>query len=318
MTLRGLGTALWDEGRFAEGKELLERALGIFRELDDGAGAAGVLSTLAASYRGDLEQVRRWSDEALAIYRKLGDRHGEATCLAQLAGLVIEMGRPEEGEALVLASQEILRDVGDHSMIAFGYEIQAFLARQASTLDRSLSYLEKALGIHQFTGDRRMEGRLRGLVGFVRWDRGDRRGGSESFDQGLAMLREARELSVQADFLRIRSSYERLLTGDLPSAERGVARAEEIMREIGDLVGLALCRCERASIALASGDVAACREHLDGARAASADAALGTAGTLRTRIVEVEQALGAIERGDGSLLFRGDLKSRVPPALLDA
>src|SRR4051812_33857829 len=113
MALQVLAHAEKDRGEFRSARALLERGLGISRQMRDEAGTASMLVHLAsvALAASDLPDARMRLDESIAISRKIGDWR-VAYSLA-MVGLALFFERDYRlAKARLSEALQIQRDVG--------------------------------------------------------------------------------------------------------------------------------------------------------------------------------------------------------------
>jgi len=106
--------------RYADAREALDEALGIFRELGDLRGQAlainylGVLRYAVGEYRDSEDYL----GEALALYRSLGDRHGQAEVICDIGRMTVYLGNYESAISALSQARAMYADLGYRRVIA--------------------------------------------------------------------------------------------------------------------------------------------------------------------------------------------------------
>lgn len=132
------GNEFGDEVRAVE---IYERALEIWRTIDDEAGKAICLTRAARelSDKGALERSRAYLDEALAINRKLNNRLGEAATLSLLCRLFNDTGNFQKGFEACREARRLGQDA-DPASDYFMYSALAALYSNTGDLEKALEY----------------------------------------------------------------------------------------------------------------------------------------------------------------------------------
>lgn len=114
MDTYGLGIAALATGDMAAAQVHCERSLTVSREHGDAQGVAASLAVLGqlARLRGEEVTATRIFAEALTNYRLVGDRGNVCTCVESLAGLLVVIGRPEQGVLLLGAATALRQRIG--------------------------------------------------------------------------------------------------------------------------------------------------------------------------------------------------------------
>ena len=219
----------------ALGREVLERLADLpARRLE-----AGLRAEVAgwASDRGSLDEARALHRQALGLARQLDDLRLEARILTWLGQLYHEQGRLELAwEHLTLAIEEQER-VGDRRWAGICRGQLGVIRAEQGELDEALGLLDIALSALEDAEDHRLEGCFQGWRAAV-LERTDR------LDQALEATRRALAALDEADDPRLRgrivarSALLLARLGQNREAERAVARACVLARQIGDEPGL--------------------------------------------------------------------------------
>ncbi|MUN35414.1 BTAD domain-containing putative transcriptional regulator [Actinomadura litoris] len=265
-----LSDVLLGAGDLTLSRDLVNRALPVFRRLGDRWGTAAALATEAnqALVRGDLGTLGRAGTESLAVFDELGDRWGQARATDLLARLAEIKGDHREAAALVRGGLRPAEELG--------------LWLQVSLLQSALGRLALLAGDHA-ESDRRHE-RGRSLAA----EHGYRPG--EAFAlTGLALTaRRAGRLDEAETHMRTALAWEREVRF-APGITLALAELGFTAEQRGDAPAAAELHREALAVAQETGDpraIALALEGMAGVAArtgAPADAArlLGEAAALR-------------------------------------
>ena len=162
-TLDLLGMASYLGGDLIGGTDYYERAVALFRELDDRQGLASSLATL--TMRGgthqsstmiaasrDLIEAAREGEEALAIARDIDWRVGEAHALIVLGFCIGARGEYVRALELVRDALAIAEEIEHRQWMTHAYCALGALHLDLLDLKKSQQYLERALDLAQQIG----------------------------------------------------------------------------------------------------------------------------------------------------------------------
>jgi tetratricopeptide (TPR) repeat protein len=90
-------------------------ALELYREVGDRAKEAAALEELSSAYNcmGAIAEIEKCRQNALAIYRELGDRDGEARILRRLGWIRVFTSKYDQAEPYFLQAVQIWREIGE-------------------------------------------------------------------------------------------------------------------------------------------------------------------------------------------------------------
>jgi tetratricopeptide (TPR) repeat protein len=300
--------------------QVLEQALGIYRDLGDRLGQANALNFLGVVrwLTDDYPAAAQVLEQALGISRDLGDRHGQAHALNNL-GVVRWLTGDYPAAAQVLEQAlGIYRDLGDRRGQAHALSYLGVVRRRTGDYPAAAQLLEQALGICRDLGDRLGQANALNELGVVRRVTGDYPAAAQALEQALGIYRDLGYRHGQAHALG-ELGVVRRLTGDYLAAAQALEQALGICRDLGDRGGEAESLNERGTLHRVSGELAeaeAChRQALELARAiaSSWDEAYALAGlgrcamaaghatqaeVLLRQALEVFQRIGAAEAPD--------------------
>ena len=260
--------------------QVLEQALGIYRDLGDRLGQAnalndlGVLRLLTDAYLAAAQVL----EQALGIYRDLGDRLGQANALNDLGAVRLAMDDYPAAAQTHEQALGIYRDLGDRLGQANALLDLGVVRLATGDYPAAAQLLEQALGIYRDLGDRLGQANALNDLGVLRRVTGDYPAAAQLLEQALGIYRDIDNRDGEAGALNEKGTLHRV-SGDLTSAEESHQQALELARAITSpwdearaLAGLGRCA-------------------LAGERAAEAEALLRQA-------LEIFQRIGAAEAPD--------------------
>lgn len=290
------GQALIRLGRPQEALAFLREARQLFLLTGDLASSAAATRWQGRAHQAgkDPAAARESLEEALAACRRIGDRGGEAQVLAELAVVLSDAGRQEEGEARYRESLALARALGDHRQEArvlhqlgvrhelsadYGAAAELYLAAvtlheqagdedslgsdlhgaarslaSAGDLDAARRLESRALEIFRRRGDRLAAAKAERNLGWLAREKGDLLVAGRHFDQALADYRAAGERAGEA-----------LVLNDLALLLRRqdqLWRAEQLFAEVAELYQGVGSTSGRAAALANLGGVQARRGHL--------------------------------------------------------
>jgi predicted ATPase len=153
--LEAAGGTAWFVGERDRAQALFEEGLRIFRELDDRAGVAMMLTRLAPPEieRGRLAEGEHLVEEAVSINRELGDPSELAMSLSILGAAAHAQGELDKATELVEESAALAQEVGDYWQVAWNLHMLAEIALQRDDLARATSLGRDSLARAQEIGD---------------------------------------------------------------------------------------------------------------------------------------------------------------------
>ena len=183
---------LWNQrGRYSEGREQLEAALG----LGEGASSetrARALFALGQMNRGlgDLPQSRLQFEKALALFRGLGDRGGAVDALTALSWIHMYQGDHDGGEKLARELLDESRRLGDPRRSALALERAAYVEQERGRPQRAIALLEEALELLRPQRDKAGLALLLNVLGEHIRATGDFARAAALYEESLALSRE--------------------------------------------------------------------------------------------------------------------------------
>jgi predicted ATPase/class 3 adenylate cyclase/Tfp pilus assembly protein PilF len=288
-----LGAVLRIQGRMVEARRQLEAALAIEREIGNRRIEGSILTNLGRLHvdQGRVEQGRAQYNQALAIQRELGNRVEEASVLNQLAVILGEAGRLPEARAHFEESLAISQELGDR--VAEGEVLNNLgcLHHDQGRLEEARSVYEMALAMHREVGNRRFEGYALGDLGRLHCEQGRFADARACLEQALAITRETADRRIEGAELRsLGELFLRQGHAD-DAAVAAFAKAEAVLREIGDKHYLALVLCGRGELERRFGDPVSARSTCAEAKLLAAETGAGPDSQLGRKIAVLEIAL---------------------------
>ncbi|MGC9668330.1 tetratricopeptide repeat protein [Planosporangium sp. 12N6] len=146
-------------GRFAELAEFGRLAVQAAQRLDDRPGLARALNSLAvaALQQGRPAEGIDLLERSLAVLRELGDRTGEAMCLNNLGNAHRDSGDLDAALRHLLASLAIRWELDDRYKVGSTLDNLGIVHRRRGDYDRALAHHRAGLAITRRLGDRHRE-----------------------------------------------------------------------------------------------------------------------------------------------------------------
>jgi tetratricopeptide (TPR) repeat protein len=150
-----LGSTLTWQGKFAEGKRLLEEGLSIFNDLGHHRLQAYSHNLLGdiAMHAGQYEQVRAHLQISLSIMREIGEANGLGLALNILADVALAEKKYAEAKSLLQESVATFRQAGQRTSLGFSLATLGYVERGLENPRQARQYLAEALRIAADNGD---------------------------------------------------------------------------------------------------------------------------------------------------------------------
>ncbi len=221
-------------GEEARAREVLVRALALFREGADLRGVASSLDDLAQveRLRGDIDAAQHAADEALAIRRAHGDKRGEAVSLTTITAIALSRGNLAAAEQAAQAALAIREEINDRAGITSSLNVLGALASERGDLERAEAFWKQALTEARKMADRRTQSFLLNNLGEALTKANVR------LAEARSVLEAARDLAHELGDRRMIAEVERnlglsLLKANDDKAEATLLRALELGKEYG-------------------------------------------------------------------------------------
>jgi len=136
--------------------DLYQRALFLYKELNDTKMEANILSNIGIIYyeQGEYIQAMFNTEESLRISSKVNDLHGIALSLQLLGNINYYMGNFDEAQKYHMQSIQKLLDLGDDIRYADGLVYMASTYQALKKYRKALENLKKACAIYEEKDDR--------------------------------------------------------------------------------------------------------------------------------------------------------------------
>lgn len=239
---------------------------GRFREALDaqsrwGPDAAGrpeveLLSATAATRIGEYSLGVTHAEAALDQFRRRADSDGRMRAMNLLGAIAFEQGRLDDAERCFGEALDQARVLEDTRMAAHASNNLASVAHLQSRPDLALSLYRSALLEYQRLGDRRGTAQTYHNLGLAFRQRGDWEDAEDSSLQAVRHAEQVGEPELLALAVMGRAEFH-LLRDELGLAERELTRADQLVQDATDEVGLADAGRLRGLLALRRGDPAA-------------------------------------------------------------
>ncbi|MEX0172145.1 tetratricopeptide repeat protein [Streptomyces sp. LMG1-1-1.1] len=243
---------------------LLDRALGLYQDLDDPRGQADTLRSLGnlARMRTDDTAAGRLLDQALALYRDLNDRRGQAHLLRSLGDLARVRGDDAQAGRLLEQALALYRDLYDQRGQAHILRSLGNLARVRDDDAAAKRLLNDALGLYRELDDRRGQAHILWSLGNLARMRDDDATAGRLLHQALGLYRDLEDRRGQAHTLFSLGDLARVRDDDA-AARRLLDQALALYRELEDRRGQAHTLFSLGNLARTRGDDAVAGRLLD-------------------------------------------------------
>jgi tetratricopeptide (TPR) repeat protein/transcriptional regulator with XRE-family HTH domain len=245
----GVAGLLRLDGPFADAIIRHTAAAQVASHLGDRLGQANALNHIGAvrwrwaDYRGAAQVL----EQALGIYRDLGDRLGQANALLYLGTTLRSTGEYHGGSEVLEQALDIYRDLGDRLGQAQALFYLGRWPWTTDDYHGSGQVLEQALGIYRDLGDRLGQAQALLYLGAARRRTEDYPGAAQALEQALRIYRDLDIRTAEASTLNQKGTLYRV-RGELTQAEGCHLQALELARAISSswdeahaLVGLGRC-----------------------------------------------------------------------------
>ena len=240
------GQLAWYQGDFHRGEELLEEALGLYRQIGDQQGIALCLygQGRGALVRHKYADARRLLEEALTIFRETGNKWGSAYTLVSLAHPALCQGEESKASRLLEESLALFKETGSKSDSAWALFYLARVILEHRDYTRARVLLEEGLALCRETAFKWGMAYSLALLGELAIQRGDigaayslleeshmlsrEMGDQRSMARSLVLL--ASVVTIQGDYMSARVLYEESL-----SIAKALGRAELLAASIAGL-----------------------------------------------------------------------------------
>jgi len=223
-------------GRFAEGRDWLERLLGraevdaeaVTRIRPRGLHVAGRLAYL----QGDNPHALARFEEGLALSRLLEDSDGVLLGINDVGAVMFRQGNYAGAEDLYNEALTLRRDRGETRLVAQLLNNLATSAFAQGDFARGIALSEESLGILRALDDRYSVAVVLTNLGQARLETSDLLGAAAACDEGLPVARDLQASDAIGRFLSLGGSIARQ-RGDYDHAWRQLGEALALYRDLG-------------------------------------------------------------------------------------
>lgn len=237
--LRRAATFATIEDDYAAARTLTEKALAMFRELDDLPGTAEALHNLAVIEQrsGSEEQAYRLYREALSIFEQTGHEIGTITALYNLAQTSKRRGDCEAAKRYLDRGMSLCTPVEHADRLATFWMLRAELAMQEGAFDEAAAALEQALTMKRALDDRHDQVEVLCNLAVLQIRRGDWTSARAFAREGTTL---ARSLDVPSLLIACLEVFAVIVlnTDSLARASRIFAIAKALRGERGYVYGI--------------------------------------------------------------------------------
>ncbi|MFN7975878.1 MAG: tetratricopeptide repeat protein [Acidobacteriota bacterium] len=234
-SLRCLGAALQDLGRWPEARDSYERGLAIARRAKDAKVATSLLVNLGNVLRiqGEIDASEKCYVECLRLRRRTGTGEHEGVALSALAALVHERGGVRRARRLyerALASDRAQKDVRGEAITLANL---AGLHMEQGRLAEAMDLYQRSLAVHEKTQDRLSEAQVLANVAALLHTLGRIPEAEATYEKALGACRDLGIERSEAHVLdNMASLYQE--RGEAVRARELASQALSIHRRLGD------------------------------------------------------------------------------------
>jgi tetratricopeptide (TPR) repeat protein len=251
----GLGVVNEIQGEYIASRQSLEKALKLYREINNQLGESRVLNSLGVveNNLNDLVAAREYYEQAWQIKHMMGDRFGEGITLGNLGVLMEKQHHLTSAIEYFERSLEICREIQDEegveaALIGLGNNHHVLGEYQ-----HAQAALEEALAISRKIGDRQGEGSIQTSLGELHNDLGQPEAGITFLKRSIQIAEEIGVPSESAyGWYCLGHSYE--LLGQSKDSRQAYQRSMELRQELGQERLILDSRAGIASALLSLGD----------------------------------------------------------------
>jgi DNA-binding SARP family transcriptional activator/tetratricopeptide (TPR) repeat protein len=233
--LNHASSVYWQQSRYQQAADHLQRALTLSRQAGDRVREAGTLSSLGVIHatQGRYQEASTLLAQALDIYRQAGDLSGEMHCLVNLGNAEERQGRYLQAARHHQQSVAIAQRLDDRFTEHIALINLGTVRMRQGDLQQAVSYLSEGLDFCRETSNRYSQADALTRLGDVRLRQGRPQEARDRIQEALALYREISDRSGEADALN--SLGEALLAVGQPShARTSHTAARDIASDIGD------------------------------------------------------------------------------------
>ena len=151
------GGAYFRLGRYEQSRELIQKSIAIFRQLDERAELAFALIALGhvALYQRGRDNAQQCYEESLALHRQIGHARGMVEALNGLGVVLRERGQYAEATQSLEQALTLARQINNRWRISFTLNNLGIVARMMGDYQAAKAYYQESLKLKQEFGDSR-------------------------------------------------------------------------------------------------------------------------------------------------------------------
>ena len=265
-----------------------------------------LLSATAATRIGEYSLGVTYAESALDQFRRRADSDGRMRAMNLLGAIAFEQGRLDDAERCFGEALDQARMLEDTRMAAHASNNLASVAHLQSRSDLALSLYRSALLEYQRLGDRRGTAQTYHNLGLAFRQREDWDDADDSSLQAVRHAEQVAEPSLLALVIMGRAELH-LHRDELGLAERELTRADQLVQEAVDDIGLADAGRLRGLLALRRGDSLAAERAAREARAVAER--IGSVQLMAECTAVLATALHRLGREAESAPFRTEVRT---------
>ena len=234
------GNQQFNISRYREALKSWQKALEIYRNIDDRNGEVNSLNNLGKVYfyLGQYPQAIDYSQQSLAITQEIGNRQGEANSLNNLGSFYNALGLYPKAIEYYQQSLAIAQEIGDRQGEANSLNNLGVAYWSLGQYPKAIEFFQQSLTIAQEIEDLKGEAAAITNLGLVSFSLGQYPKAIEYNQQSLAIQWYIGDLNGAASSLgNLGSVYG--IRGEYPKAIEFFQQSLAIQQEIGDLSGAA-------------------------------------------------------------------------------
>lgn len=183
--------------RIRAGLAEYDKALALYKQINDKAGQATSLQYTARLYEGQSDYRRALENysAALALWREVPDRRGEGYALSNIGTMQLYLGDLKLSYSAFQQAREIYREVGNREGEGLCYQEIGNIYRQQGDLSRALEYLQQGLSVYREVGAKGRLPYVMSNIGVAYLDLGNFKQAADYQNQALVILRELQQKS---------------------------------------------------------------------------------------------------------------------------
>ncbi len=187
-----LGFLLWNKGDYQVAKQLQEKALAIFVELDSEIDICNVINNMGIVYWGEgkFEMAIEFYQEALVIAQKLDDKHLVGKVLGNKGVAYHNQKIYDKARTCYEKQLEIAQSQNNLFQTGSASGNMGLLCIFMGNFDEALTNFKRSLEISEYLGNMQEVGRAIGNVGMLYQEQGLHVKALESFQQQLSIAEE--------------------------------------------------------------------------------------------------------------------------------